>query len=332
MACQVLRDEGHNLSGTAVVTGGGYEGTPTQIDRRCPGDGDIEVYINQRDLTTGKPRWEAPSLCVPSGGSVTIKMRPTWTYDFRGVSVSGAATPRPVELHAPAEPDLVVRPLAWPPRATPGSMLTLPYEVLNQGTAEARAGYLNQLYVDGVRLLDGNGQTGSGPGLELTPGASDPREFSWRATCGTTNTSEAHAFKVWTDDANRVIELDEGNNFVEARIEVWCRRPVFEPLDSLIVRPNEYVEVRVVATDPDGDPLAVAMTDGPAGAWVDQVTAGVGASPPASLVFHWWPQAAGTTYTAPVTFTATDEGGLSTTLTLNILVLCDGTSVLDCPV
>ena len=95
--CQVLRDEDINLTGIAVLVGGGVSGKPTARGLRCDTLDHIEVYVNDRDPATGKPRWST-GTCKLSGD--TINLVPGRTYDLRGASIAGATT-IPFELRDP---------------------------------------------------------------------------------------------------------------------------------------------------------------------------------------------------------------------------------------
>jgi murein DD-endopeptidase MepM/ murein hydrolase activator NlpD len=99
--CQVLRDEAIAVTGPVYVIGGGVSGMPTHQGLRCPGEEYIEVYINDRDPGTDKPRWSAPDLCLRDGDSININS--STIYDFRGVSVAGAS-PLPFKLRSALGP------------------------------------------------------------------------------------------------------------------------------------------------------------------------------------------------------------------------------------
>jgi sphingomyelin phosphodiesterase len=323
---QVLPDEHINFpsNATVMVIGGGIAGGTLEMFPACGASlENIAVYRNDRDPSTWKNRWDPANLwkCVRNGDSVTLESRGNgmingYVYDFRG-AMTADGTPLPIELHG-AEPDLTVQALGWPTSAKAGSLVNLVYMNRNIGTAHTPTGYLAQLYVDGNKVVNQGGQVGSRQHVALAPGGSDTNGFQWRATCGT------HSVEVRTDDAGQITELRENNNVTAPshKITIPCSAPVFEPLEDKVMAPYELLEVEVVASDPDGDRLEIALTDAPAGAWVNEVTPGVGNSPPASLKFYWSPDETQTgLHTA--TFTATDEHGQSATTTL-VIVVCQG--------
>ncbi len=101
MKCQILIDEFIDLSGKVIVTGGGYTGNPAHTGHRCGGPDYVEVYLNDRDPATGKPRWSWPDACLRSGAEITLSS--SVTYDFRSVSIAGGATV-PFQLSKAAPP------------------------------------------------------------------------------------------------------------------------------------------------------------------------------------------------------------------------------------
>lgn len=89
MKCQVLQNELLTLRGELIVTGGGFSGSPTQIGYRCDTDS-VEIYINDRDPGTGKPRWSWPDICLKDGDKVTLLENTV--YDLRSTSIVGGTT------------------------------------------------------------------------------------------------------------------------------------------------------------------------------------------------------------------------------------------------
>jgi hypothetical protein len=99
-----LKDEAVSLSGSVVIKGGGYSGSPSQTGHRCSNLSAIEVYVNDRDPGTGKPRWTWPNYCLRDGNRFYLV--PGNTYDFRGVSIVGGTT-KSFELVDPYSPPVL---------------------------------------------------------------------------------------------------------------------------------------------------------------------------------------------------------------------------------
>ncbi|MCH7587950.1 MAG: hypothetical protein IIC78_07945 [Chloroflexi bacterium] len=120
--CQVLRDEAINLSGLVTVFGGGYSGSPSAMGKRCATYDQIEVYINDRDPSSGNARWSWPDRCLLDGESISLLQGNT--YDFRGVSIVGGMT-HSISLRSPSAAPVLTRafPKLFPAPYGPGMAL-----------------------------------------------------------------------------------------------------------------------------------------------------------------------------------------------------------------
>jgi hypothetical protein len=120
--CQVLLDEAISLSGLVYVEGGGYSEKPTSQGLRCSTPEHIEVYINDRDPTTGKPKWSWPTFCVREGSYFSVSNGTD--YDLRGVSIGGGKL-NPIRLRGISSPPILKRayPRLFPVPYGPGVAL-----------------------------------------------------------------------------------------------------------------------------------------------------------------------------------------------------------------
>ncbi len=89
------------------------------------------------------------------------------------------------------------------------------------------------------------------------------------------------------------------------------RPPIFQAIDGLKVAPNEDLELRVSAQDPDGDSVELSMPDSPEGSQL------------VDSVFTWIPHVTDIGLST-LRFVAVDSGGASDTLDVEISVEANG--------
>jgi CARDB len=183
-----------------------------------------------------------------------------------GVVVAGSLAGAGAVSAAPRRPDLTVTAVDWPAAPASGQRVLFSATVTNRGNAPTPAGTISGVgfQVDGVLVTRADQRTepiAPGQSVTLTAVGGPTGSPTWTAVAG------RHVLRAVVDDAGRIAESREGDNVLDARLDVAAGITDRVRSGSVVASLTPLDRTSVTATSVTGDAYAGCFTG--AGVLVD---------------------------------------------------------------